>query len=84
MDRFAREVVLEVFRRFGVRNARRAEPTDSTEEIFIVPPRTYERIDVDALTEPSWKYCHTRRYWLRHTKGDGRANPCNEALALAA
>ena len=75
MDRFAREDVLEVFRRFGVRNARRAEPADSTEEIFVVPPRTYERIDVDALTRALMEVLPHTKVLVAPRKGGWEGEP---------
>ena len=51
MDRFTREDVMDVLRRYGISSARRADNSeDETEEIILLADETYARVDIDALT----------------------------------
>lgn len=50
MDRFTPEDIWAVLHNHNIKAARRATPLDNTEEVILLDPETYARIDVKAVT----------------------------------
>jgi len=64
MDRFAREDVRAVLRRFGMGSARRAPDSDDTEEVILLAESDYQKVDVDALTTALIDVLPHKKIWV--------------------
>ena len=64
VERFAREDVRQVMRRFGVESCRRAVTTDATEEVFLLSAATFAAIDTDGLTRALTGVLPDTKVWV--------------------
>jgi len=64
MDRFAREDVMMVLRRYGITAARRAADADPSEEIILLSQGVYEQVDVDGLTRALMDVLPHMKVWV--------------------
>jgi hypothetical protein len=75
MERFARQDVLAVLARFGIEGVRRAVPTDSTEEVFLVSADDFARIDPDAVSLALMEVLTHRKVWVAQDGPRWRSEP---------
>lgn len=64
VERFAREDVRLVLHDHGVKSCRRAVTTDTTEEIFLLPPETLGTVDVNGLTRALMDALPHTKVWV--------------------
>ena len=50
MECFAREDIREVLESYGINSARRATTTDESEEVVLLEPVDYKKVEVRTLT----------------------------------
>jgi hypothetical protein len=55
---------LDVLRRFGVAQARRALPIDPTEEVILLRRADYDRVDVEGLTRALMEVFPHTKVWV--------------------
>jgi hypothetical protein len=64
MEPFDREDVKAVLARFAIRDGRRADPVDATEEIILLTPVDFSGTDINALTSALMDVLPHRKVWV--------------------
>jgi len=64
LEPFARRDVRAVLTRFGIENARRATPRDPTEEVLLLGPVDYDRINPEEMAMALMEVFPHTKVWV--------------------